>query len=344
TTQASAAAFAIAIDSLTGVVSTAQYASLQHGTPETNGDASEPAAITDSALLAVVTVTDGDGDKATSSTGIGAKIQFLDDGPTAAIALTGTSVAHDESAGIQADDNPAAATPFASVVNPSTDLPAPNPDDRFAQSASAVVSASSSSFGADQENGSKAFSLAVASSSSGLKTTDGTDVFLVKEGDLVVGRIGGTTQASAAAFAIAIDSLTGVVSTAQYASLQHGTPETNGDASEPAAITDSALLAVVTVTDGDGDKATSSTGIGAKIQFLDDGPTAAIALTGTSVAHDESAGKQTTGGASDTAIAPVAALVPNAAGGVSNASTDYQTDDPTGNIYAQSASAVVSST
>jgi hypothetical protein len=37
--------------------------------------------ITDSALLAVVTVTDGDGDKATSSTGIGDAVQFQDDGP-----------------------------------------------------------------------------------------------------------------------------------------------------------------------------------------------------------------------------------------------------------------------
>src|SRR5262249_11977530 len=69
-----------------------------------------------------------------------------------------------------------------------------------------------------------------------------------------------------------------------------------------------------------------------------------IALTGTTVVHDESSGAQTAGGATDTATAPVAALVPNVAGGVSNASTDYQTDDPTGSIYAQSASAVVSST
>jgi hypothetical protein len=38
--------------------------------------------ITDSALQAVVTVTDGDGDTATTSADIGAKVQFLDDGPT----------------------------------------------------------------------------------------------------------------------------------------------------------------------------------------------------------------------------------------------------------------------
>src|SRR5262249_37829747 len=62
-----------------GVVSVAQYASLKH--PDaTNPD--DSVSITDGALLAVVTVTDGDGDKATSSTGIGDAVQFQDDGPT----------------------------------------------------------------------------------------------------------------------------------------------------------------------------------------------------------------------------------------------------------------------
>src|SRR5262249_41288690 len=241
----------------TGVVSLAQYASLKHGSAD-NPDTSEAVNITDASLQAVVTGIDGDKDTATQSVNIGSKIQFLDDGPTASIALTRTTVAHDESAGFQADDNSAAATPFAQVVNPSTGLPAPNPDDRFARSASAVVNSTGSSAGADQEGAMTLFSLAVAASSSGLKTTDGTDVFLVKEGDLVIGRIGGPTTASAAAFAVAIDRATGVVSLAQYASLKHGTAESNGDASEAASITDGSLQAVVTVTDGDKDTATQS--------------------------------------------------------------------------------------
>jgi hypothetical protein len=263
---AGAAAFAVAINSTSGVVSVAQYASLKH--PDaTNPD--DSVSITDSALLAVVTVTDGDGDKATNSTGIGDAVQFQDDGPTAGIVQGAATVAHDETAGVQADadDTTAAAVSalFAGVANVSTDL---NPTG-FAQDATAVVSSTGSAFGADQEGGTTAFSLAVSAAGvdSGLDTTNGTSIFLFKEGDLVVGRIGGA--AGAAAFAVAINSTSGVVSVAQYASLKH--PDaTNPD--DSVSITDSALLAVVTVTDGDGDKATNSTGIGDAVQFQDDGP------------------------------------------------------------------------
>ena len=79
----------------------AQYASLKHPTGGASHD--EAVSITDGALLAVVTVTDGDGDTATSSTGIGDAVQFQDDGPTAAIVQGAATVAHDETAGVQAD-------------------------------------------------------------------------------------------------------------------------------------------------------------------------------------------------------------------------------------------------
>ena len=67
-----------------------------------------------------------------------------------------------------------------------------------------------------------AFSLAVSGAGvdSGLDTTDGTSIFLFKEGDLVVGRIG-ECRGRQAAFAVAINSTSGVVSVAQYASLKH---------------------------------------------------------------------------------------------------------------------------
>jgi hypothetical protein len=69
----------VAINSSSGVVSVAQYASLKHPNA---ADPDDSVSITDGALLAVVTVTDGDGDTATSSTGIGDALQFQDDGPT----------------------------------------------------------------------------------------------------------------------------------------------------------------------------------------------------------------------------------------------------------------------
>ena len=76
------------------------------------------------------------------------------------------------------------------------------------------------------------------------------------------------------------------------------------------------------------------------VVFEDDGPTASIALAGGTVTHDELSGPQTAGGATDTKDATVVALFTN----VSNPSQDFVTDDPTGNIYAQSATAVVNST
>ncbi|TWA93885.1 beta strand repeat-containing protein [Bradyrhizobium stylosanthis] len=323
---AGAAAFAVAINSSSGVVSVAQYASLKHPTT-TNPD--DSVSITDSALLAVVTVTDGDGDTATSSTGIGDAVQFQDDGPTAGIVQGAPTVAHDETAGIQADADDTTAAGvialFAGVSNVSTDLSPTG----YAQDPNAVVSSTGSSLGADQEGGTIAFSLDVSATGvdSGLDTTNGTSIFLFKEGNLVVGRIG--SAAGAAAFAVAINSTSGVVSVAQYASLKHPTT-TNPD--DSVSITDSALLAVVTVTDGDGDQATSSTGIGDAVQFQDDGPTAGIVQGAPTVAHDETAGVQAD--ADDTTDAAVASLFT----GVSNVSTDLTAG------FAQDPNAVVSST
>src|SRR5262249_49625316 len=75
------------------------------------------------------------------------------------------------------------------VSNVSTDLSPAG----FAQDATAVVSSTGSAFGADQEGGTTAFSLDVSAAGvdSGLDTTNGTSIFLFKEGSLVVGRIGG---------------------------------------------------------------------------------------------------------------------------------------------------------
>src|SRR5262249_5303521 len=138
------------------------------------------------------------------------------------------------------------------VSNASTDYLTDDPSGSiYAKSAAAVVQSDNSTFGADEEGASKAYSLSVAAGGvdSGLTTTAGTKVFLFKEGDVVVGRIGATASAAAtglAAFAVAIDS-TGFVSTAQYASLHHGSAD-NPDTSEPVSIANAALQAVVTVT------------------------------------------------------------------------------------------------
>nr|WP_292610192.1 DUF5801 repeats-in-toxin domain-containing protein [Nitrobacter sp. 62-13] len=104
---------------------------------------------------------------------------------------------------------------------------------------------------------------------SGLTTTGGQHhIYLFSEDGVIVGRVDGAQ--GVAAFAIAIDPATGVVSVAQYLSLNN--PVTT-DSNDPVFLNTGVLSATVTVTDGDGDHASQSADIGALIEFRDDGPT-----------------------------------------------------------------------
>ena len=227
-----------------------------------------------------MTVTDGDGDVSTASTAIGSAVQFLDDGPVAAIAATAATVSVDETTGIQPPDEVAGPLAvFAGVANPGTDLPVTDGAAQYAQSAAAVVNTTGTVIGADQEGATTVVSLSIANIDSGLTTTDGHAIQLFLENGIIVGRydsngVGGITAADNAAFAVAIDPTTGVLSVVQYVSLHHNTVESgvgNVDASEPLTL-GTTITAVVTVTDGDGDISTASTAIGSAMQFLDDGP------------------------------------------------------------------------
>src|SRR5262249_54322045 len=157
----------------------------------------------------------GDGDVATASTDIGSQIHFHDDGPTAAISPTETSVNVDETAGTQPDETTAAGVIalFAGVANPGTDA-SPSPAQYATKGG--LVSTAGSSAGADQEGATTVLSLAINGgdhTDSGLTTTDGHAIFLFKEGSLIVGRYDGAdagtdvtnTGTDPAAFAIAID-------------------------------------------------------------------------------------------------------------------------------------------
>ncbi|WP_349568619.1 DUF5801 repeats-in-toxin domain-containing protein [Azotobacter salinestris] len=264
------AAFAVAIDASTGVLSLAQYASLLH--PSGGASHDEAVSIANAALLATVTVTDGDGDVASRSVAIGSRVGFQDDGPTAMAALGSGGVTHDETVGLDgdADDTtaPAVAALFAAVASVSADMAA-----AFAQGGAPVIDASGSDYGQDEENGTTLYSLnlSAAGVDSGLDTTDGHSILLYKEDDLVVGRISGGADDGKAAFAVAIDASTGVLSLAQYASLWHAD---DGDPDDTVKIANSALFATVTVTDGDGDTHSASVAIGDRVAFQDDGPLA----------------------------------------------------------------------
>ena len=121
----------------------------------------------------------------------------------------------------------------------------------------------------------------------------GRNIILVQEGALIVGRVdadndGAVTTADFAAFAIAIDQ-SGLVSIAQYLSLEQLTPGNgSGDShDEPIALTNGAVQVTVTITDGDGDTDTSTTSVGAQIKFDDDGPVETTATTTGTVEEEE---------------------------------------------------------
>ena len=238
------------------------------------------------ALNAVLTVTDGDLDVATSSVDLGNVVRFEDDAPTAALALQGgVTVVVDESLG----QNGAPETEGgASGLGRVTVL-------------GATLFTSTATTGQDNEGATTVFSLSiVGAGATGLFSTDNQAITLFNAGGgLIQGRYG---AANTVAFTITIDATTGDVTLTQLESLRH---PTGGLASpdESVSLAAGALNAVLTVTDGDLDVATSSVDLGNVVRFEDDAPTAALALQGgVTVVVDESLGQngapETEGGAS----------------------------------------------
>jgi T1SS-143 domain-containing protein len=275
-TVADAAAFAFRVDPTTGVLSLVQYVSLHQ--PDTLSN-NEGVFLNSGSLVVKVTVTDGDGDTATQSADISANIRFDDDGPQAALVATSATLTIDETAGQDAGTNDVAhiadyTALFSAIVGTPIEI---------AQSQSALVSATGTVYGADGQGAAPAFALNVSFNGvdSGLDATDGRSVFLFKEGNLIVGRegtAGGAADANGSvAFAIALDSSTGVLTVAEYTALYHHNPLDPNEAATPLSIANDVLQATVTVTDGDGDTSVASVGIGGQIHFLDDGPTVAPA-------------------------------------------------------------------
>ena len=215
------------------------------------------------------TVTDAHGNS-TSGTIV---VSIVDDVPTAAINTGNLSVSLDESTGLQADSNDVSGplAVFGGVTNVGHDPDTGNNPVGYALSTSSVagnvVTSTGTVFGAD--GGTAAFSLStVNGTSSGLLTTAGDAILLYNEGGIIVGRVG--SQAGAAAFAVAINSATGAVSVVEYLSIQHNLDGANRD--DSVSIAQSAISAVVTATDGDGDISTASASIGNLISFQDSAP------------------------------------------------------------------------
>jgi hypothetical protein len=293
-----AVAFAITIDPNTGKVYLAQYLSLQHGSADT-GDISEPVSLGSGTLALSVTVTDGDGDAVTQAVDVSGEIQFLDDGPFVCVDVDRHfKVVLDEQPGVQSseDDDTSSSSVrhlFDSVSHTGSD-PDVSPKDHgainFAVSDHAALDVHAF-FGADgpkddNHNGhpdsdATVYSLTLNGQSgkvdSGLTTTDGKHIFLVQEGDLIVGRVdadgnGSVDGNDTAAFAIAITD-DGHVATALWLSLHHDDPNHTDD-HDIVQLASGTVSATVTITDGDHDTASASADISGLIQFEDDGPSA----------------------------------------------------------------------
>ena len=144
----------------------------------------------------------------------------------------------------------------------------------------AVTSASvvtvTGAFGADgaAASNSLVYALTVISAASGLKVTDGAAINLEQDGNVIVGKVATGAFAGQVAFAIGIDSATGIVTVEQYLSLQH---LDTTSANEFAALAVGSLGVTVTRTDGDGDFIkTASVDISSQVRFHDDGPTLGV--------------------------------------------------------------------
>jgi hypothetical protein len=276
------AAFAFHIDPATGVVTVEQYLSLDH---PVNPDPNDPLGLAAGSLGATVTVTDGDGDSLTSgAVDISGKFTFLDDGPTSNPVLNANAT-------VTVDESLPSSVPG---INTGAIVKADDPDLAGglalgqANSGSAIVNASAV-FGADgpAAGGGVSYSLSILNVSSGLTLTDGTAINLQNVGGVIVGVVAAGAFAGQAAFAIAIDPATGIVTVEQYLSLDH---PLNPNPNDPLSFGSNVIGVTVTATDGDGDPVTSgAVDIGGQITFLDDGPTVAPTLNANAtVTVDES--------------------------------------------------------
>ena len=125
-----------------------------------------------------------------------------------------------------------------------------------------VFSGGAVTLGAD--GGSNDVTLQIDNTVSGLSTIDGQAITLVNGADdtSVIGQYNDGSETPATAFTISISD-TGVLSVTQSVALYHLVDTNPNDALNLA----DKLSAVVTATDGDGDEASESVSIGARLSF-----------------------------------------------------------------------------
>ncbi|CAN7440657.1 DUF5801 repeats-in-toxin domain-containing protein [Devosia sp. LjRoot3] len=276
-------AFVIRADATTGEVTVYQFRAVEHdnvgGTQADHDETTSPEYLDAKKIYLTQTVTDEDGDEDSASIDIGKVIGFEDDGPKiVSLSLTGRSISHDETPGVNsddADDIHGALAIFDSVLNKGVDLDVTQSGAiGFAKETNLI--SSTVNFGADGKATSNdtVFSLVLTGGDgqdSGLSTSEGAAILLYLQGGIIVGRIGGSD--GVAAFAIAIDGSNGDISLVQYLSITHPIGGDSHDESTGLNLADNNAIEVrLTVKDGDGDTDSTTVDISETIRFQDDGP------------------------------------------------------------------------
>ncbi|MFS2126594.1 DUF5801 repeats-in-toxin domain-containing protein [Pseudomonas sp. Pseusp97] len=205
--------------------------------PDSNSD-DEALSIAAGKISLTATITDKDGDSDSASIDLGSKLVFHDDGPSISA-----------NAGL-------APTLTVDETVLTTDATA-----NFS-------GAFTSNGGADGGSVSYSLTSAADGTPSGLQTTSGQSIVLVKVSDTQVeGRVGNT--GGAVAFSLTLDSATGDLKLDQKLALKHS-DSTNPD--DPVSLLGNKVSLVATITDGDGDHRSASIDLGDKLVFKDDGP------------------------------------------------------------------------
>ncbi|MFL9691236.1 DUF5801 repeats-in-toxin domain-containing protein, partial [Aeromonas veronii] len=212
---------------------------------------------------------------------ISGQVRFNDDGPRVAISVNSSAVAGLDESGASGT---ATLDTGAVVKGNDPDVSGAGYISK-ASSNGAVVTLTTEAYGADGAAvaGSKVYNLVVSNATSGLALTDGSAITLVQlDNGVVVGQVVGGAFAGQAAFAIQIDSATGVMTVEQYLSLDHPAEAVAGNSynsyDESVALAASSLGVTVTLRDGDNDTVQSATAdISGQVRFNDDGPIASVA-------------------------------------------------------------------
>ncbi|MBY5358991.1 hypothetical protein HFO97_03110 [Rhizobium leguminosarum] len=229
--------------SAAGLVSLDQARAVVHA-DATNPDDSITLAAADLVTL-TATITDGDGDHAAATHNIAQNFNFEDDAPI--IGIKGG--------------------PLPLIVD-ETDM---------TTNVSALGAAFVAFPGADGVGNGITYALGINPNNnvSGLTDTEtGQSVLLFLEGGSVVGRAG---AGGPVVFTVSV-STTGVITLDQARAVVHA-DATNPDDSRTLAAADLVTL-TATITDGDGDQATSTGNIGQILYFKDDGPTITVPFDG----------------------------------------------------------------